>query len=243
MEYLINKFNEIRTNFENELRAKQEIVSNTNLNYCILGSPLFKSDYLILSTNWGGPIEKESGQNMPTVNELLAFPTLKNNCILIKFFTKLIDDNCKLIDFLNNSIYTNACFIRTPNTKDDQNKRILNLGFDISLSYLRQLINVIEPKVIICFGNGESGHSPTRSIVKIMNMNTKWWLDLNEEQNIKISAQSYCYQFENSIDDKLIKVFSFPHSNNIARWTEQIGKDFHKNNFIFNNLKYIINNG
>ncbi|MDD5361395.1 MAG: hypothetical protein PHN88_04635 [Ignavibacteria bacterium] len=225
---------ELVKDFNNELREKEKQVYKGELNFALLGSPLMKSDVLILGINWGGSIEQTSDESMPLVNELLAWPKEKNNKTLLCFFTKIFGNKYDVIQFLNKSIYTNACFIRTPNTECD-NSKIVKFGFDLSLPYLSQMIDIIEPKTIICFGNGENS-TPTLSISKLLGLGDKWWTKIPKEQIEIIDEKATCYYFCGTINKQKVKVYSFPHSRNINCWGENAWQSL-DNSKIFLKLK------
>lgn len=231
--FLKEEFDQINSDFRAALKIQQSSVYNSDLNYAILGSPLMTSNILILSTNWAGPIDKPSDQIMPDTNELLAFPNEVNNRNLLNFFDLALGHREKTSLLLSKSIYTNACFIRTPNTKG-VNYSILKLGFELSLPFLLRMIDLISPKLILCFGNSKNDNlTPTHSISKLIGKEL-WWEDESKE---KITPRSTSYNFTGTINNKMITVYSFPHANNFSRWNSNEWSLFKSKNKSFQTLR------
>lgn len=226
--YFESEYQEILKDFKKELREKQKTVFEKDLSFALLGSPLMQSEVVIISNNWGGSMEQDSDEEMPNKNELLAFPNFPNNIKLRNFLEKIFENGTSTEDFLSQTVYLNACFIRTPYTDD-----ITRFGFELSLPYLKRMLDIIQPRIIICFGNGDNPNA-THSISKLLGIGDDW-RENSTMIKCMISSHSNCYFFEGKMEGRDLEVFSFPHANNM-RWNAEEWNNL-MNNKIFLMLK------
>ena len=202
--------------------------------FSILGTPLISSKILLVGNNWGGTGAGDSQCIMPLCNDILAYPTVSTYKGYLDFFLNLFDeDKHTTINFFNGIVYANGNFIRTPNEHTEYNQ-MLDLGHEISNKYLRKIIELIEPVVIICFGN--SNRSGTSAVSKALELEKEFW---NQEDIIahKTSNNWYTYHFTGRLNSSEFDIFSFPHSSKYNYWKKNIEQN---PNFV--NLKNLVNN-
>jgi|GEM_PF-4425500 len=212
-----SEFEEIVRDFKNGLPKEYQLKS-----YSFLGSPLMKSDYLIIGNNWGGPETEPSQNEMPNRSDILD-PQNQGSTTYRgykSFFLTLFEnDESKLVSFLERAVYTNACFIRTPNT-DAEYREILNYGYRYSYVFLKRIISLVDPQLIVCFGNGNNPTS-TSTISRMLGMSEKYWTDKNTEQ-IPLANKTNSYIMRGKIGIKSIEVFSFPHASKYDIWSSSL---------------------
>jgi len=211
------EFNDVVRDFEANLNEEYKHES-----YSFLGSPLMKSDYLVVGNNWGGDKTIEPQREMPVTNDILD-PENKNSKTYsgyIKFFITLFHgDKSKAESFLLHAVYANACFIRTPN-QSKKFKDMLNYGYKYSRNFLKRITLLVSPKVIICFGNGEN---PTcaSTIANFLGIREDYWTEKNIER-IPLINSFNSYIMEGEFGSNRIKVFSFPHASRYHLWSSSL---------------------
>ncbi len=206
------EYNQINKDFFLNLEKEYQ-----NKSYSILGSPLFKSRYLILGNNWGGSSDAPSQKTMPLINDILAYPNSSTYLGYINFFTKFFNgDKYKMVHFLNNCVYSNTCFLRTPN-ESRKYQELRNYGYKYTLSFLERILSIVEPNIVICFGNGNNPTS-THSITKILGYDDFYWKDpIVNVVNLNANANSYI--INGNFKELSIEVFSFPHASKYNIWS------------------------
>ncbi len=219
------EYKQILNKFCNSLDGKYKKHS-----FSILGSPLVEAKFLMLGNNWGGENEIPSQKSMPLVCDILAYPNEGTYLGYINFFTKIFDgDKYNMIKFLNQIVYTNACFLRTKNETNKYHED-LKYGYKASLPFLEEIISIVKPHVIVCFGNG---NNPTcsSSISEILGYGDEYWTNENVERlNLGKKANSYLID---SIGNNLsVTVYSFPHASRFNSWGKLLD-----NNYIYSKLK------
>ncbi|OGS72027.1 MAG: hypothetical protein A3F91_03670 [Flavobacteria bacterium RIFCSPLOWO2_12_FULL_35_11] len=217
---------------EYEKRVQNEIKSDhlIPVSYSLLGTALFESKVLIIGNNYGGDPSQISPQlRMPLCNDMFNDPKNPTYNGYIRFFKELFDGNeNKATLFLKDIVYTNGCFIRTPNQSNAYTSYISN-GIEITKPILNQIIDYTKPEIIICFGNGT--HSATAVIAALFNYSNKYWKDDNVKY-YRLSKKTSSYEFLANSSNKNIRIFSFPHSSRIKQWGKEL-----KNNEIYCELK------
>lgn len=216
MKLLEHKFDEIIKNFKSRLNLKAS--------YSILGSALFETPILLLGNNWGGDENQESQIHMPLVSDILTEPNNPTYSGYIKFFTEIFNgDKGKVIQFLNIIVYTNSNFVRTPN-ENTKYAELLKKGKALSEEFLLEIIEAVNPSIIICFGNSDD--SATSTILKILDENNEipFW-KLNPDKVVKTRNKWNTYQFKIESNSKCYHIYSFPHSSRYNSWKEEISKN------------------
>lgn len=212
-----DEFNQIKKDFYSKLKREYKGIS-----YSILGTPLIKSNFLIVGNNWGGAKEIPSQKSMPLVNDILSYPTTGTYSGYVNFFTKIFNNNkFKMVNFLNNIVYTNACFLRSSSEKSEYQK-LLFYGYEHSLPFLKRIISIVEPNTIICFGNGNNPTS-TFSIAKILGFDDYYWKD-TQVKVVNLNSNANSYIFNGIFNELTIEVFSFPHASVYNRWSKSLEK-------------------
>ena len=207
-EYLENDFNQILKDWDNFWKTND---SFKNYSYSLLGSPLIKSQVLLLGNNWGGG-ESENQKEMLYCSDILCYPESPTYRGYINFFSKLFSQN-DLMNFFNSIVYTNASFIRCGN---DENA---NFGYSESKPYLEKLIEKIEPNIIIAFGRrrqiSEKLECASHSLASIFNLSKPSIVSQVNTRNWKAEY------FETS--EK--QFFLFPHSSKFGNiWGKEIAE-------------------
>lgn len=212
-------FYNILHDFEADLKA-----CTSKLKFSLIGSPLQKSGLLVLGNNWGGE-EGPSQSSMPLVNDIPAYQDNQTYRGYLQFFLLLFDqDVSKLISFFSNIVYTNGNFIRTPN-ENIQYKKDLQLGVELTRKYLKKLIEVIEPKTIISFGNSET--PGTNSLFKALGIETDFWKMKAPEMVHQPTCNNWSTYHYPALQagGKNYQVFSFPHASRFNLWKGYIEKN------------------
>lgn len=211
------EYNQINKEFYSNLKREYKGKS-----YSILGSPLFKSKFLIIGNNWGGGLDTPSQKNMLLTNDILSYPKTGTYLGYINFFTKICNGNkYKMVHFLNNCVYTNACFFRTPNESKEYHK-FISYGYECTLPFLKRIISIVEPSIVICFGNGNNP-TATHSISRILGYGDNYWKDPKVKAvNLNTNANSYI--INGKFNDMAIEVFSFPHASKYNIWSKSLDK-------------------
>lgn len=214
---LQDEFNKIVIDFNNDIdKAKK------NLSFSIVGTPLKECPILLVGNNWGGKVNIPSQTKMPLANDILVYPEVSTYMGYIDFFTFLFSNNkLQTIDFLNKIVYTNGNLIRTPN-ESNKYKELLEYGHQLSLKYLKRLISLIKPHIIICFGNGDK--SATSAIFKSFGITKDFWKHDNII-TIKTENNWNTYMINITINEINYKIFSFPHSSRFNTWKKNIGSN------------------
>jgi len=199
------------------------------LGYAICASPLKSAKILVLGANWGGDEDnnREEYIKMPWANELLAGWTFPQN--FQRCFREILGSEEKAIYLIwKHTVYTNVCFFRTPNTKNEihegceeykvTNRDVYRKGIDESKRLLMRIIQTVKPEIIICSGNAADNKvpSPTAVVSEMTKGNEEsyrinWWED--EDVNpYKVSGKNF-YVFERNLEGlpKTVTVLSFPH--------------------------------
>ena len=199
------------------------------MSYSIIGTPLRSSECLIIGSNWGGKSDDPSQNKMPLHNDILCFPESPTYKGIIDFFMEVFDNKkLSVIDFLNTIVYTNANFIRTSN--EDEDRKNLEKGFEITNKYLKQIITYVSPKIIICFGNSKDGLTATRGTLSACDYDQH--IISEKTQRSKTSNRWNTYRFPESLFLDRFEIFSFPHTSKYNIWGKNI-----QYNPIFQDLK------
>lgn len=195
------------------------------LGYAICASPLKSAKILVLGANWGGREDnnREEYTKMPWANELLAdwrFPQNFRRC-----FREILGSEEKAIYLIwKHTVYTNACLLRTPKTKNEIHERskeymvtnsdVYQKGIEISKPLLMRIIQTVKPEIIICSGNIKDNKVATpTAVVSEMTRGNKinWWKDEGVDR-YPVSRSNF-YVFERDLEGlpKKVTVLSFPH--------------------------------
>jgi hypothetical protein len=212
MKLLESEFDKLLSDFKSEIKKIKFKPS-----YALLGSALMKSRYLIVGNNWGGNSESPVQTEMPLVNDILVEPNNPTYKGYLAFFGQMFDYKWKLINFLSKSVYTNGNFIRTPN-ESKKYKDQLEKGRLLSHAFLKQIIDYVNPDIIICFGNGEA--SGTNSVFEALGEKDKFW-KRPDIQTVPAGKWS-TYKFDLYIGKKKYLIYSFPHASKYQMWKDDI---------------------
>jgi hypothetical protein len=227
---LEKEFYEILQDFQTDLKKSQ-----SKLKFSLIGSPLQKSDILMLGNNWGGEGGPSQSQ-MPLVNDIPAYQDNTTYREYLKFFKLIFDDNAaRLVPFFNKMVYTNGNFIRTPN-ENIQYKADLQLGVALTRKYLKKIIELVEPKIILCFGNSET--SGTNSLFKSLGIERDFWKMEKEVMFHQPTSNNWgTYHYPDiNISEVSYQIFSFPHASKFNLWKGGI-----EENEVFKRLKGELN--
>jgi hypothetical protein len=218
MKFYEKEFNTIVKDFQSDLK-----VENLKISYSILGSALMESQFLLVGNNWGGDENQKSQVTMPLVNDILVEPNNSTYRGYLDFFTDIFKGNKALaVQFLNRVVYTNGNLIRTPNESAKYNE-ILKSGRILSKKYLAEIIKIVKPSTIICFGNSED--SATSAITKILlNDDVKFW-ELEQAKAIQTINKWNTYQIKIESMGKQFNIYSFPHSSRYGTWKKDISEN------------------
>jgi len=199
--------------------------------FSISGTPLISSSVLVVGNNWGG-YEGDNQITMPLCNDILAYPTVPTYRGYFDFFLEIFGkDKIKTMQFLNSIVLTNGNFIRTPNENDEYNDK-LEIGFEISNKYLRRIIDLVKPLVIVCFGNSE--RSATSAISKAVGLEKEFW-KLDHVAIVKTNNNWNTYHFDKQHTGLKSDIFSFPHASRLSYWKNEL-----ENNENFKRLRNLI---
>ncbi len=229
MKFYELEFQKIIKDFKSDLKG-------LNVSFSILGSALMESKFLLVGNNWGGDENQKSQSSMPLVNDILVEPNNPTYRGYLDFFTDIFDGNKTLaVQFLHGVVYTNGNFIRTPNesSKYDEN---LQKGRNLSKKYLQEIIEIVKPSTIICFGNSE--HSATSAIINSLqeNEDIPFW-KLGSGKIFQTTNNWNTYQFKIESKGKRLGIYSFPHTSRYSSWKKEISE-----NENFKSLRQRINN-
>ena len=220
------EFNEIVKGITKDIRK-----INRDWKFSISGAPLMSGKVLIVGNNWGG-YEGDNQITMPLNNDILAYPTVPTYKGYFNFFIEIFyQDKLKTIQFFNTIVLTNGNFIRTPNENDMYNDK-LDAGYEISNKYLKKIIDLVKPSVIVCFGNSE--RSATSAISKALDFEKEFW-NLDHVIIKKTHNNWNTYHFDKQYDGFKLDIFSFPHASKYNYWKKDI-----ENNQNFQNLRNLI---
>ena len=211
---LENEFDDILLDFKKEIKAKTE----DNPSFSIVGSPLKESSYLLVGNNWGGDTTTPQQKEMPLVNDILLDPKNHTYKGYINFYTGLFDgDKGKTIEFLNQAVYTNGNWLRTPNESAKYESTLTTFN-EISIPYVRRLIDLVSPNIIICFGNSE--RSATQGVFEAIGLDRIFWkVDSIKRSETNNGWSTYFYQY------KGFSIYSFPHASKLSVWNTNIGEN------------------
>ncbi len=228
MERLLEQeFLEIVSDFGSE-----ESVREHKLHFSVLGSPLRHSRYLLIGDSWEITGEIETQVHMPLVSDILANPRNKAYRGYINFFNVMFNGNSlKTLELLNKAVFTNGNWIRTPH-EGKEHAEELAIGRELSKTYLKAIINLVRPEVIICFGNSE--FSATSSVFKALGETKNFWEIEDRHYEPTINNWS-TYEFSIYQNSHHFKVFSFPNSSKFHIWNANI-----EDNEVFIHLKSMI---
>src|SRR5690606_27701539 len=123
------------------------------------------------------------------------------------FFTDIFDGNKALaVQFLHGVVYTNGNFIRTPN-ENSQHGEKLEIGRNLTKKYLQEIIEIVKPSTIICFGNSE--HSATSAIINSLqeNEDIPFW-KLESGKIVQTTNNWNTYHFKIESKEKQYNIYS-----------------------------------
>lgn len=210
-------------------------VKDNKLNFTVIGSPLRQSRFLIVGDMWDVSGEVESQMQMPLVNYILSNPLNKTHRGYINFFNVMFNGNTvKTLDFLNKSVYTKGNWIRTPHLGREHAKE-LGIGRKLSETYLKAIIELVQPEAIICFGNSE--FSATSAVFKALGENHNFW-EVENRYYEPTNNNWSTYKFTIYHGADAYNVFSFPNGGKFHIWNANI-----EENEVFRELKSTIESG
>lgn len=219
MKFYENEFKKILNDFRSDLKKE-----NLKASYSILGSALKESTFLLVGNNWGGDENQEPQKSMPLVNDILVEPNNSTYRGYLAFFTEIFQGNKALaVQFLNGVVYTNGNLIRTPN-ENSKYSGLLKTGRSLSAKYLLEIIEIVKPTTIICFGNSE--YSATSAITKVLTEddNVQFW-KLEPDKIAQTNNKWNTYQYKIESKGKQFDIFSFPHSSRYNNWKKEISNN------------------
>ena len=222
------EFYEILDSFEQEQKQIDWSIKDKSfpIRYSILGSPLMESNLLIMGTNWAGGPEIPTQSSMPLVNDILAYyiesQTYRG---YLNFFKLLIGNLDQTIGCLNNSILMNGCFIHTPK-QGSGFRKLVQKGFELSKPYIKEIIDMVKPKIILCFGNGNNP-TGTSQISSILINDDQYWLLKDRVIQFPLSDNMSSYHYNTSNKNSDIHVFSFPHASRFNQWKKGLEMNGH----------------
>lgn len=200
--------------------------------YALTATPLFQTSVLVVGNNWGGNVDDPLQRRMPLANEMLVYPTQATYRGYLHFFRTVFDgDDWRMLTFLQRIVYLNGNFVRTPN-QGAHYAELLALGREVSAPFLREIIELVAPEIILCFGNGP--HSGTDAVAAALGKSD----DFREDEDIvKTPAHNrtfaYCFPAAPLLPEST--VYSFAHGNRYNQWMPGI-----EQNVVFRELKYAL---
>lgn len=206
-------------------RIREEIVESPfrDFSTSIVGSKIFETNNLILGNNWGGDEKQESQTDYPKGNDIIKVleekkewsPTYNG---YFNFFKDLFDDDRKAKKYIDCAIFTNACFIRTPN-QGKEYQELINEGFLFTKDRLKSIIDTGNVKNIICFGK-----LAFEAIKKI------YTIDKIEMKKYGHSRFNYAH-FPVRDKEKELNIFKLPHASkyhSLWKWDDIKNEDIVK---------------
>ena len=200
--------------------------------FALTATPLLRTSVLVVGNNWGGNVDEPLQKRMPLTNEMLVYPTNPTYRGYLHFFRTVYDGNdWQMLKFLHRIVYLNGNFVRTP-SQAGHYAELLELGRKISAPHLRRLVELIQPELILCFGNGP--HSGTDAIATALGKADNF---RDDESIVRTAAGNNTFAYCFSADPLLPEgtVYSFAHGNRYNQWMPGI-----EQNVVFRELKYAL---